>query len=132
MEPLTQGGTGTHSLQEIQPRIYPEGYESGTLNTPGLAGLKAGIDYVQVHRNEIQHREQSLRSLFLREMTEEDFDALYKVLADTDIMQHYPYVFDENRVRDWIERNIKRYRILGFGLWALCLKETGEMIGDCG
>ena len=70
--------------------------------------------------------------LFLREMKENDFDALYEVLADTDIMQHYPYTFDENRVRNWIQRNIERYRIFGFGLWAVCLKETGEMIGDCG
>ena len=70
--------------------------------------------------------------LFLREMKESDFDALYKVLADSDIMQHYPYAFDENRVRNWIQRNIERYRIFGFGLWAVCLKETGEMIGDCG
>ena len=70
--------------------------------------------------------------LFLREMKESDFDALYKVLADSDIMQHYPYTFDENRVINWIQRNIERYRIFGFGLWAVCLKETGEMIGDCG
>ena len=70
--------------------------------------------------------------LFLREMKENDFDALYKVLADYDIMQHYPYKFDEDRVRNWIERNIERYRIFGFGLWAVCLKETDEMIGDCG
>ena len=70
--------------------------------------------------------------LFLREMDENDFDALYEVLADADIMQHYPYTFDESRVRNWIQRNIERYRIFGFGLWAVCLKETGEMIGDCG
>ena len=70
--------------------------------------------------------------LFLRKMDENDFDALYEVLADADIMQHYPYTFDENRVRNWIQRNIERYRIFGFGLWAVCLKETGEMIGDCG
>ena len=70
--------------------------------------------------------------LCLREMKESDFDALYKVLADSDIMQHYPYTFDENRVIKWIKRNIERYRIFGFGLWAVCLKETGEMIGDCG
>lgn len=70
--------------------------------------------------------------LFLREMTEEDFPALYAVLSDSDIMQHYPYTFDENRVRGWIEKNIERYRIFGFGLWAVVLKETGEMIGDCG
>ena len=70
--------------------------------------------------------------LLLREMTEEDFLALYKVLADPEIMKHDPYVFDENRVKNWILRNIERYRVFGFGLWAVCLKETGEMIGDCG
>ena len=70
--------------------------------------------------------------LYLREMTEDDFDALYQVLADSDIMRHYPYAFDKNRVKNWIERNTDRYRVFGFGLWAVCLKETGEMIGDCG
>ena len=70
--------------------------------------------------------------LLLREMTEEDFDALYRVLGDSDIMQHYPYTFDEARVRGWIQRNRERYQVFGFGLWAVCLKETGEMIGDCG
>jgi len=70
--------------------------------------------------------------LILREMTEDDFDALYKVLADSDIMQHYPYSFDEDRVRGWIRRNMERYEIFGFGLWAVVLKETGEVIGDCG
>ena len=72
------------------------------------------------------------KRLILREMKEEDFSVLYKVLADPVIMKHYPYVFDETKVRNWILRNIERYRVLGFGLWALCLKETGEMIGDCG
>lgn len=70
--------------------------------------------------------------LLLRKMTEDDFHALYKVLADPDIMQHYPHVFDEAGARNWIEKNMERYRIFGFGLWAVCLKETGEMIGDCG
>ena len=70
--------------------------------------------------------------LLLREMRENDFDALYRVLADSDTMQHYPYTFDDARVRGWINRNIERYKILGFGLWAVCLKDTGEMIGDCG
>ena len=70
--------------------------------------------------------------LYLREMTEADFPAMYKVLADLDIMQHYPYTFNEERVRNWILRNMERYQIFGFGLWAVCLKETDEMIGDCG
>ena len=70
--------------------------------------------------------------LFLRELDRNDYDALYKVLSDSDIMRHYPYTFDEARVRDWIERNMERYRVNGFGLWAVCLKGSGEMIGDYG
>ena len=69
--------------------------------------------------------------LYLREMTAADYEALYAVLADSDIMQHYPYTFDEARVRGWIDRNIERYSVFGFGLWAVCLRENGEMIGDC-
>lgn len=70
--------------------------------------------------------------LILREMKSNDFEALYRVLADKDNMRHYPYIFDEARVRKWLETNIERYRVFGFGLWAVCVKETGEMIGDCG
>ena len=70
--------------------------------------------------------------LYLREMTDEDFDALYAVLADSDVTAHYPYTFDEKRVWGWIQKNKERYRIFGFGLFAVVLKQTGEMIGDCG
>ena len=64
--------------------------------------------------------------LFLRELTAGDFNALYAVLADSDIMQHYPDTFDEARVRNWIRRNMERYRVFGFGLWAVCLRSTGK------
>ncbi len=40
--------------------------------------------------------------VFLREMNDTDFEALYSVPADSDIMQHYPYTFDEKRGRDWL------------------------------
>ena len=70
--------------------------------------------------------------LLLREMKKDDFGALYNVLADTEIMKYYPYAFDEEKVKNWIERNMERYIVYGFGLWAVILKETGEVIGDCG
>ncbi len=47
-------------------------------------------------------------------------------------MKHYPYTFDEKRVKNWIAKNIEIYNIFGFGLWAVILKETGQFIGDCG
>ncbi len=70
--------------------------------------------------------------LFLREMEPGDYDALCSVLADRENMRHYPHPFDGSRVRDWICRNTDRYRKDGFGLWAVCLRDTGEVIGDCG
>lgn len=69
--------------------------------------------------------------LYLREMTDGDYDALYAVLADSAIMQHYPCTFDKTGVRNWISRNKERYARDGFGLWAVCLRDSGEMIGDC-
>ncbi len=70
--------------------------------------------------------------LILRRMTENDVDALHKVLGDADNMKYYPHTFDEESVKAWINKNIDRYNTFGFGLWAVVLKETGEMIGDCG
>ena len=35
------------------------------------------------------------KRLFLREMNTDDYEALYAVLSDSTIMQHYPYSFDE-------------------------------------
>ena len=44
--PLKQGGTGSASSEEVQPEELPDKYESGTPNTPGLAGLSAAIDFL--------------------------------------------------------------------------------------
>ena len=44
---LIQGGTGTVSAELRQPGDLPELYESGTPNTPGIAGLLEGIRFVK-------------------------------------------------------------------------------------
>ncbi len=72
------------------------------------------------------------RRLILRELQPSDFDALYDALADEEVSKYYPYVFDEARVHRWIDWSLENYRKEGFGLWAVCLKETGRLIGDCG
>ena len=70
--------------------------------------------------------------LLLREFTLNDFNALYEIMSDKETMQHYPKSFEEQRVKWWIEWNLLNYKKYGFGLWAVVLKETGELIGDCG
>lgn len=55
---LKEGGTGSSSESLIQPDSMPEGYESGTLNVPGIAGLGAGISFISgIGIDKIQEKE---------------------------------------------------------------------------
>ncbi|HPX18667.1 Cysteine desulfurase [anaerobic digester metagenome] len=47
IEPLMYGGTGSRSEFEVQPDFLPDKFESGTPNTIGIAGLGAGIDFIE-------------------------------------------------------------------------------------
>ncbi|RXZ83861.1 aminotransferase class V-fold PLP-dependent enzyme [Paenibacillaceae bacterium] len=46
LEPHMHGGTGSQSEAEEQPVIRPDRYEAGTQNTPGIAGLAVGVQYI--------------------------------------------------------------------------------------
>lgn len=70
--------------------------------------------------------------LRLREFQPEDADALQKVLGDPVAMQFYPEPLDRVQVEAWLARNRERYALDGFGLWAIVLKQSQELIGDCG
>ena len=70
--------------------------------------------------------------LYLREFVPEDADALARVISDAETMRYYPSPMDRAGVEEWIARNRRRYAQNGHGLWAMLLKSTGELIGDCG
>ncbi len=44
---IIEGGTGTSSIDFLQPDILPEKLESGTVNMSGILGVSAGIDFVK-------------------------------------------------------------------------------------
>lgn len=46
INPILLGGTGSNSESFIQPKIFPDILESGTLNTPGIVGLRYGIEFI--------------------------------------------------------------------------------------
>ena len=60
LRPLKEGGTGTNSLSTTQPVIMPDYLEAGTLNTLGIIGLGAGIEFIQnqgitnIHQKEVR------------------------------------------------------------------------------
>lgn len=70
--------------------------------------------------------------LYLREMSQSDFDPLCKILQDEETMTAYEGAFSDREAQEWLDRQIFRYQQWGFGLWAVILKQTNEMIGQCG
>src|SRR6186713_1652251 len=70
--------------------------------------------------------------LRLRRMTQDDVPALLTVFGDPEVMRYYPAPFDDARMQGWVDWNQRSYTDHGYGLWALILRATGELIGDCG
>lgn len=72
------------------------------------------------------------KRLYLREMKQSDYDGLSKILQDDEVMYAYEGAFSDKETQDWLNKQIVRYQEDGFGLWAVILKQTDEMIGQCG
>lgn len=66
IQSLIQGGTGSRSEHEYHPDFYPDSHEAGTLNTVGIVGLKAGIEFVVAKGiNNIQSHVQLITDRFV-------------------------------------------------------------------
>ncbi len=70
--------------------------------------------------------------LFLRQYKEEDMPFLHSIFSDSETMKYYPAPFSFEQTQNWIKKNQERYQEDGYGLWGICLRETDELIGDCG
>jgi cysteine desulfurase family protein len=71
LTPLKEGGTGSKSEIPDQPDLMPERYESGTLNSVGIAGLAAGLKFIRREGMErIRKHEMNLTHRFLEGVKE--------------------------------------------------------------
>ena len=70
--------------------------------------------------------------LYLREMNQSDYESLCRILQDNETMYAYEGAFTDTEVQEWLDRQIARYKKYNFGLWAVILKNTNKMIGQCG
>ena len=77
LNPLREGGTGTDSHSLLQPETLPEGYESGTVNLPGIAGLAAGCEYVASRLSQIMMQERELTQALYEGLNAMDGVTLY-------------------------------------------------------
>ncbi len=78
---IIEGGTGSNSLQTVQPLELPERLESGTLNLPAVLGVGAGIDFI---------KKTTLSKLYKHEM--ELIQSIYNGLVkNKNILLYTPY-----------------------------------------
>ncbi len=71
--------------------------------------------------------------LILRSMLETDFDALLLIFTDLKVMAAFDHSpFTREQMGRWLGRNMEHQNQYGYGLFSVILKETGELIGDCG
>ena len=78
LEPIRFGGTGTNSLELIQPQSSPERYESGTLNTPAILGFGEGIRFVEQNFNAINEKLEDLTTYLHYELSKLQLDIYTK------------------------------------------------------
>lgn len=68
---LKEGGTGSKSEDLFQPDLFPDKYESGTHNTPGIAGLNEGVKFILKEGiNKIKEHEEELCRYMLERLNE--------------------------------------------------------------
>ena len=109
----------------------------------------AGVKYLSMHLTEISadyldkvYRRYAgipwdileTERCFLRETTESDVDAFYEIYADPSITAYMENLYPDREqelayTRDYI-KNV--YELYGHGVWTVCLKETGQVIGRAG
>jgi [ribosomal protein S5]-alanine N-acetyltransferase len=73
------------------------------------------------------------KRLLLRPMLPSDFDALLLIFTDPNVMAAFNYPpFTHEQMQSWLQRNLGHQTEFGYGLFSVILKETDELIGDCG
>ena len=110
IEAFKRGGSGVKTYSEEQPLEYPTRLEAGTLNSHGIAGLSAAIDYLnKVGLDCIEKKEKELTEYFYREVKKIDGVKVYGDFTwvdNTDISNHAAIVslnikdYDSGEVSD--------------------------------
>ncbi|GAB4499666.1 MAG: GNAT family N-acetyltransferase [Anaerolineales bacterium] len=72
--------------------------------------------------------------LVLRPFTMDDAPALFKIVQEPNIFQYFPNktAWEMERVERSIQHQIEHWEGFGYGLWAVTLAESGQLMGWCG
>ena len=77
--PLIQGGTGIRGDNYVNPDVYPDSYEAGTINMPAIWSLKTAIDFIEQRKEEIISIENELLNYLTNQIKLLDNIILYNI-----------------------------------------------------
>lgn len=78
LKKFKEGGTGSNSHFMVQPDFMPDKFESGTLNTPGIAGLCEGLKFIKkIGIGNIHKAEKELMNQLVEEFKKLPYIKLY-------------------------------------------------------
>jgi len=103
---LVEGGTGSYSEFETQPQVFPDKYESGTMNSVGIAGLGAGIKFLMQEGPEKIHDHEL-------ELTKHLIEGLSGITGVT--------IYKANDIS-------RQAPVISFNLWSYLPREIGVML----
>ncbi len=84
LKPLKVGGTGVLSEILLQPEGFPIHYEAGTLNTPGIVSLYAGVQFIlQTGLDKIIEHKRKLYEILFNELGDNPDIEIYSPLKHT-------------------------------------------------
>lgn len=85
IEPLLSGGTGSVSHTEEVPTFLPDRFEPGTLNLPGIAGLRAGLLWLErTGIANVRAHEAALTARFLEKLAPLEAEGLIRIIGRRD------------------------------------------------
>lgn len=104
LDPIRYGGTGTDSLSLVQPRGIPEGFESGTVNACGIAGMYAAARWTHLNFDQINARIAALSESACRGLS--SIKGL-KVIAESrsGVISFTLNGFDPSEIADYLNDN---------------------------
>ena len=129
VRPLLRGGSGVHSFDREQPRDYPTRLEAGTLNSHGIAGLDAAVDYLlEAGVEAICQKEQALMRRFYEGMRHIDGVTVYGDFT----AKHRAAIVSLN-IRDWDSAEVSDVLYADYGIatrpGAHCAPRLHEALG---
>ena len=80
-------------------------------------------------KNEYQIISERLK---LRKIKEDDYNLIYNILKDEEIMYAWGHSFSKEETKEWIEKNKIRYKNEGYSYFSVFEKQTEKFIGLIG